>query len=1430
MKARLLSQPAAFFPLSRSSLVACASFCAVTTSTFAANQVWDGETDATWATATNWVANAVPGSATTTTNDKATFNTPLVGGTRGGASDPVINDIDRRIGSISFEIIEAIPTPTLPGPYVIGTSGGNRLILSAQSGGPNSISMAAGVTNSQAIAAPLRMTQPSGQSNNYGFANNSTTTGANLIISGNIDATNTTRTWQFILDGTNTGDNIISGNINNTTTTGNGGAGPIQKNGAGRWILSGTNIFIGSTSGGNNLHPIVTVGAQVNAGTLVVQNNLAFGNTAGAKVFVNGGVLELDSSSANGSLTLENNLTVTVGNGATFRSKGTNATNARVSLPATAAVSSTLSTVNAVDVFTIGNAANDFTGGAADAVLHIAGPGAVVLSQASNYLGSVSVDEGTLRLGADTALGSLGSVNVASGAKLQLNGGGTGGTPTLTVLTGSGTVENSTATDATLTTNIASADAFAGTLQNGSGGGALALTKTGNGTLNLSGASTYTGATTLTAGAINLTGSLGNTALTLAANTSLSGNGTITGGVTTGSGAHIAPGDGGDANLGTLAIGSLALDSGSQLDFGITNTSTLDKVNVTGSGGLTINGGQLNINGGSSAFTTNGVYNIIEYTGGISGSGVGSLSLNDSNKSAAKTYTFNATGSAVTLTVANSGVVQTFWNLNNNGNWSTGANWTPTTAPNAIGAFAGFGGGGTEITADRTITVNGAFTVGTLAFNNASGRSYTLAAGTGALLTLNNGVSSAFITNSAGNHIIGSPLTLTGNGATVTVTDLADSITINGVIDGNGTPLTKGGAGTLVLNGANTYFSGTTINSGTVQINSDLSLGDSANTTIINAGTLRTTADITSINSYSLGSATSTLSVAPGTTYTIDGTVTDGAGVGTLNKSDDGTLVLNNFNSYTGGSVINAGKVRINTASSLGDPAGAVTIHNATLEATASFTGTRGVVLANANSTLMTETGLTYTVSGPVSGTGTLHKTGSGTVSLGSNANSYTGGTVIHAGTLAVNNASFIMGTLTFQGGTLQNNYGNNNSYFFGNPISVPAGQTGTINMNNRLSLGAGAVVTGSGTLNINANTTVARDDFSNNWTGFTGQLNIAGSGTIRLLNNGGSFNAASFANCSVDLAGTVLLEPSNNSNGNTYSIGSLSGSSATAGIKGPAQGGATTLSIGALNTSTSFAGQTLVGHLTKVGTGTLTLTGTTPTGNITVTTGALSLPSATISDTSTVSVSATNSAVLNLNFVGTDSVDEFSIDGVLQADGEYGAVGSGAAHETDRITGTGRLLVLADDPFPAWIAGYSVGALTAKTDDPDGDGLTNLDEFALDGNPASGAASGKVRSRIETVGADQALVITLPVRTGAAFTGTPAKAATIDDVTYSVQGSNNLSLFDQGVTEITVSSVGLPPLNTGWTYRTFRLDGAVGGATPRGPKGFLRATATDAP
>ena len=249
-------------------------------------------------------------------------------------------------------------------------------------------------------------------------------------------------------------------------------------------------------------------------------------------------------------------------------------------------------------------------------------------------------------------------------------------------------------------------------------------------------------------------------------------------------------------------------------------------------------------------------------------------------------------------------------------------------------------------------------------------------------------------------------------------------------------------------------------------------------------------------------------------------------------------------------------------------------------------------------------------------------------------------------------------------------------------------------------------------------------------------------------------------------------------------------------------------------------------GSLVKTGGGTLTLGGSNSyTGNTGIEAGTLVVDTATLSDTGNVEIST--GATLNLPHGQIDTVAAFLVDGVPQGSGTFTAT-----THPGLITGSGSILVDQSDPFSDWMANFPTltGPDAEKSADPDQDGMTNFEEFAFDGEADSGIASGKIRSRIQTVGDEQALVLTLPVRNDAAFDAVPGPGqdATIDSVVYAIQGSNDLDNFDQGVTEIPADTTGLPTLRDGWTYRAFRLDGAIGGASTRGPKGFIIATATE--
>jgi fibronectin-binding autotransporter adhesin len=148
-------------------------------------------------------------------------------------------------------------------------------------------------------------------------------------------------------------------------------------------------------------------------------------------------------------------------------------------------------------------------------------------------------------------------------------------------------------------------------------------------------------------------------------------------------------------------------------------------------------------------------------------------------------------------------------------------------------------------------------------------------------------------------------------------------------------------------------------------------------------------------------------------------------------------------------------------------------------------------------------------------------------------------------------------------------------------------------------------------------------------------------------------------------------------------------------------------------------------------------------------------------------------------------------------------------------------------DPFTAWAAGFGLGPAT-KGDDSDGDGVLNLVEFALGGNPTDPASRGtQVVYRTDASNADE-LVLTILVRAGApAFAGTPSPAAEVDKVRYTVRGSLTLNDgFNSAVVPVAVQSAGLPAAPAGYEYRSFRLVAASG--LPA--RGFLQVLIEELP
>lgn len=1160
----------------------------------AASQTWSTTAiDGNWATAGNWVAGAVPGgtapaSNNTSNTDIATFNSV-------SAFSTIAIDNTRFVRSFVFD--------TGAGAYTF--TGG---LLYLWNGG--AITMNAGVTNAQVFSNTWQVRSASSTNASYSFVNNATLAAATLTFnSPTITLTSANgRPTTLVLDGTNTGDNTISASL--TNATGVQGVNVITKNGTGTWVLSGANTFTGTGA------TAVANGIQINGGVLSARNNAALGTSATAnanQVSINNtGTLEI----VNG-ITVDNGISLNLNNGGTIRANGAaTATNGRINLSTAAGTSATITTVDAADVFTVGNAANDLTGGAADTVLHVAGPGTVSLTQASNYVGTWSLDSGTTKLGNATALGTTAaSVGFGAGstATLQLNGNSaTIGGLSSNATVGTPVIENGVAGTSTLTVNTATANTYGGTLRDGSAG-VIALAKSGSGSLSLTHTNTYTGGTVISGGTLranNTTGSAtGTGAVTVNSGGTLGGSGIITGAVTVNSGGKIAAGN----SVGTLTVGSLFLGSGSLLDFEFNTNPAHDLIAVTDLNGFSVSGGAISLlaEGTSTAWTTTGTYNLFSFNGTLGGVGTSALSI--ANQQAGYTYTFGTSGNFLTLTIGTSGVISA-WNTNANGSWSTAGNWS-----NGVPASAGDSANFTSaITAPRTITLDGNKSVGGLTFNNATA-GYTIAQGTSGSLTIDNGTAqSAPISVLAGSHTITAPVILNTDAAI----DVAASsaLAISGNISG-ARAITKTNSGSLDLTGTNTYSGGTSLNGGLLSFSAGSlgtgAIGINGGTLLYNAGN---TEDISS-RAVTIGNSGAVVNTN-GNNVTFGSAVGNG-GTGSLTKAGAGTLMMLGANTYSGGTIITGGTIAIGGDTALGTAPGAAannltfnagTGNTATLSANNGFTlgATRGINLASGTAVIETNSN-SVIINGALTGAGNLTKNGSGSLTFGSVANAATGALVINDGQITAANISYLpTGGITF-----------NN--FAALLLTQNAAQTFsnlTVNGTNSLTtttagniVGYNTIVGGSGNLTVSA---AYVGDFTGAWTGFSGTISLGGNGGYRFNGSAGS----SLVTLDLGVRG-VSVRSGTTAVINLGGLIGASGSTLTGSGGGATQ--AVNYSVGGANTSTTFNGAISNGagavSVTKVGTGTLTLNGTnTYTGATTISTGSLALGSSgTLASTSIV-------------------------------------------------------------------------------------------------------------------------------------------------------------------------------------------------------------------
>ncbi|WP_162525321.1 beta strand repeat-containing protein [Rariglobus hedericola] len=288
------------------------------------------------------------------------------------------------------------------------------------------------------------------------------------------------------------------------------------------------------------------------------------------------------------------------------------------------------------------------------------------------------------------------------------------------------------------------------------------------------------------------------------------------------------------------------------------------------------------------------------------------------------------------------------WNVDADGNWSNGANWTPGIADGTtFTANLTF-----NLTGDRVVTLDSARSLGVLNIGDTDAtNSYMLATGANTL-TFDNGSSDAQLNqiSTANGATISGLLAIGGNGnltisnaasaktltlsagitsaltgGTQTLTfNNANAVSVGGIIadgsSGGTIALTKTGAGTTTLTAANTYTGSTTINQGTLALGGGDNRLATTGTLIFNgsSGTLDVGANNQSLSNLVLSStatSTSTITGTGGTLSLTGAALQIGSTTSNINQTVD-MSGLSNFNYSNASGTINVGA--IGTTNSVG--------------------------------------------------------------------------------------------------------------------------------------------------------------------------------------------------------------------------------------------------------------------------------------------------------------------------------------------------------------------------------------------------------------------------------------------------------------------------------------------------------------------------------
>ena len=567
--------------------------------------------------------------------------------------------------------------------------------------------------------------------------------------------------------------------------------------------------------------------------------------------------------------------------------------------------------------------------------LNASGDGTLILSNANSYTGVTTVTSGLLQIGAASTPGSLGSGAIRIGVDGMLTLLDTNSS------TLAGNVSNSVGGTGTLVIDLPSPMTLSGTLTNGSVG-QLKLTQSGASTTILTNAgNTYTGATTISAGVLQVgtaatPGSIGGgSAVSVGSGATLSLV-NVAGGVF----ASNVSGLSGSDTISTNVSGTVTL-SGSLTDglgtltvvAGGTGTTILSG-NETYSGVTKVSAGTLQIGSGSNSFTGAGTVTV---------SGTGSLAINLATGNVAPAIDLSAAGNTLKMIGANT-------------------NTLTHVISGTGGIFDQNGTGKTILSAAETYTGATNVNAGTLEVDGSLAMGSTVAVGTSGTLT--------------GNGTINGNVTLTGNGTIGTSGNIAGTLGITGGIwsgSGSVTGLVTASSGAFRLTGSLTAPAGLDVTGGTL------------------AG---------------VGTLTGNLSYTSSASSTFGGIIAGGSSTLTLNNAA-ATLTITGASTYTGATTVTAGNLTLGNGTTAG-----TTISTSAVTVASGATFTTNLPNSTTFSNTVTDNGhfvatgtATYTLSGVISGTGDFTKTGTNGVIV-TGANTYSGGTILNAGALAIDNTT----------------------------------------------------------------------------------------------------------------------------------------------------------------------------------------------------------------------------------------------------------------------------------------------------------------------------------------------------------------------------------------------------------------------------------------